>query len=69
MHPTPPTRLAPSTRTPLPMGRRRKRAARIQASVLAQCDKCGCTDDTEDRIGRLRHEDCGGTFRLYGTRS
>lgn len=44
-----------------------KAVRRVAASVIAQCDACGCTDDVQDRIGRMRHEGCGGTFRLYGT--
>lgn len=57
---------APRT-TPQPAARRAtKKAGRVRASVLTQCDRCGCTDDTEDRLGRERHEDCGGTFRMYG---
>lgn len=71
----PPTWVAPTTRTPLPIGRRGKRA------VLAQCDRCGCNGTARvngnGRIvsinlaadshpaGRWLHRDCGGTFLAY----
>lgn len=44
----------------------RHRAASHQSSVIAQCDRCGATDDAEVRLRRAVHADCGGTFRLYG---
>jgi hypothetical protein len=65
----PRTALFSATRTEQPAaGRRGIKAARrpVQASVIAQCDGCGATDDSEHRIGRERHEGCGGAYRLYG---
>lgn len=73
----PPTRLAPSTRAPLPVGRRGGQAAR--RSVLVQCDRCGVhgtgTADRRrvravdlparrERGGAWLHAGCGG--RLLG---
>lgn len=69
----PPTWVAPSSRTPLPMGRRAKRA------VLAQCQRClvnGTAVVSGDRVlsmnlaanrqgSRLAHVDCGGSFALF----
>ena len=38
----------------------------MHGNVLAQCDRCRCTDDPQHRIGLEFHKGCGGTFRLYG---
>lgn len=60
-----------STEQPPAGGRRAEKAARrrLAASVIAQCDGCGATDDAEHRIRRDHHEGCGGRFRLYGVQS
>lgn len=69
----PPTRLAgPATRDEAATGRRAAKAARkaarsrVVGNVLAQCDRCGATDDAEHRARATAHADCGGTFRLFG---
>ena len=73
----PPTWLAPSTRTPLPMGRREGKAAR---TVLVQCERCGCNGsghtNARGRVvavniaaasarGTWRHIGCGGDLAAF----
>lgn len=75
---SPPTRVAPTTQTPLPMGRRENKAAR--RLVLVQCVICKASASASvngrGRVvsvnlaadfhrGHVRHRGCGGDLRAF----